>query len=160
MRFLFAISLLFSLLVCRHNCFAQTVKIEKSPYKTAEEARTNLGIENTQTSTKIPTNFPLPVYSSNIISSNFTNTTKGLPLADLTLLTRDAPKTVYDWYKSQCAGSGWNVKTPKQSVMSEREKAGQLFIINASKGEQQSSLTISAIKSGETTVNIVWMKHL
>jgi len=148
------------LLSSNSACFSQTAKIEKSPYKTTEEMRTKNKIDGLQVSVKAPSNFPLPVYASNIISTNFSNTTKGAPMADLTLLTKDDTKTVFEWYKTQCSNTGWQVRTAKQSAMSAKDKAGRLFILNAIKGEQQGTITVSSNgKHPETVINILWIKH-
>jgi hypothetical protein len=152
-----------SFLVASENVcsVAQAWKNQKSSYKTLEEARLNIKVKGgAHIALKAPNNFPLPVYASNIISTNFTNTTTGLPMADLTLVTKDDAKTVFEWYKSQCSGSGWQVRMPKQSAMTPKEKAGRLFLLNAVRGDQQSNISISSgTKHPETIVNIVWMKH-
>lgn len=140
--------------------FSQTSKAPKSPYKSTEEARLSNHLDGAHISLKAPTNFPLPVYSSNIISTNFTNTTKGLPMADLTLITKDDGKSVFEWYKTQSANMGWQVRSPKQSAMTTQEKAGRLFILNAIKGQQQGTITVSSsVKHPETVINVVWTKQ-
>ncbi|MFN8553330.1 MAG: hypothetical protein U0103_17790 [Candidatus Obscuribacterales bacterium] len=142
------------------SSLSQTSKVEKSPYKSTEEARLSNHLEGAHISLKAPSNFPLPVYSSNIISTNFTNTTKGVPMADLTLITRDDGKGVFEWYKVQCVNMGWQVRTPKQSAMGTQEKAGRLFVLNAIKGQQQGNITVSrSVKHPETVINVVWMKQ-
>jgi len=81
-------------------------------------------------------------------------------MADLTLLTKDDTKTVFEWYKTQCSNTGWQVRTAKQSAMSAKDKAGRLFILNAIKGEQQGTITVSSNgKHPETVINILWIKH-
>lgn len=140
--------------------FSQSGKNAKSAYKTIEEERQHNAASGMSIAVKAPSNFPLPVYQNNIISTNFTNTTEGVPVADLTLVTKDQIKTVFEWYKTQCESSGWKIRMGKQSSMSAKEKAGSLFILNTIKGEQQGNITISASTKHPTTIiNIVWMKH-
>jgi hypothetical protein len=112
-------------------------------------------------STKVPTNFPLPVYSSNVLDTCFENSTKGTPTAALNIITKDSANAAFEWYKTQCAATGWQVRMPKESAKSDKEKKGQLFILNAIKGEQRSIIMCSqSTKHPKTVINITWMKHI
>ncbi len=150
--------------VCADRCLAEAAKEPSPERQKINEAnvlkRDNLKVKGVHHTVQIPVNFPLPIYSTNVLSTNFSNSIKGTPVAAATIVTKDSAKIAFDWYKAQCSASGWQVRTPKQSAMSESEKKGQLFILNALKGEQQSTVMCAqSNKHPNTVINISWMKH-
>ncbi len=151
--------------ICSHRGLAQghtePTAAEKQKIVDALTAkRDSFKIAGVHHTVKLPSNFPLPVYSSNVFDTNFANSVKGTPVAQAIIMTKDPAKTVFDWYKTQCASSGWQVRTPKESAMSAKEKSGQLFILNALKGEQQGTvMCTSTAKHPNTVISITWMKH-
>ena len=155
----------FAIAVASHRGLAQghtePTPAEKQKIDDARTAkRDSFKIAGVHHTVKLPSNFPLPVYSSNVFDTNFANSVKGTPVAQAIIMTKDPAKTVFDWYKTQCASSGWQVRTPKQSAMSAKEKSGQLFIMNALKGEQQSTvMCTTTAKHPNTVISITWMKH-
>lgn len=113
---------------------------------------------------KLPINFPLPIYTSNVVNKGFTNTTQGAPMAQIVLYTKDDIPTVLSWYKAQCTSAGWNVTTPQEKYQTPKMKSGAMFCIRATKGEQQATVsgaTTTMFKSKEplTAISMIWMKH-
>jgi hypothetical protein len=160
--------LLTTLSFCAPICaFAEATKDKptdnpKSSKESAQSKRDSVKLKGGyHLGTKVPTNFPLPVYSSNVIDTCFANSTKGTPTASLNILTKDSANAAFAWYKAQCAATGWQVRMPKESAKSDKEKKGQLFILNAIKGEQSSMVMCSqSTKHPNTVINITWMKHI
>lgn len=106
-----------------------------------------------------PTNFPLPAYTSNLVTKSFSHSTKGKPSAGATLITKDQPKQVFDFYNSACRRANWKVKTPSAKALTELSTTGEMYILNADNGKQSIYLTCRKHKeSGGTLVSISWSK--
>jgi len=107
----------------------------------------------------IPINFPLPSYNSNVVHKSFINSTKGPPSASLTLITRDQPEVVYEWYKATCRNGGWTFSTPKPQATSKLSKIGTLYMIDAKKDRNQVRIFCFPDKKTQgTSVGIAWCK--
>jgi hypothetical protein len=117
-------------------------------------------IPNVHLATQIPVNFPIPMYSSNVMTTNFSNSTKGRPTAAAMIITRDQPKDVFQWYVDNCTKSYWSVKIPTPQAMSAiTQKQPQFYMFNAKKDNQQIALFCSANKKTTgTLVSISWAK--
>jgi hypothetical protein len=106
-----------------------------------------------------PINFPLPVYTSNVIQTTFSNSTKGQPTAAASLLTRDPPGQVFDFYQSALSRAKWTVRVPSGKARSEMNIGSDLYFLSADQGKQSINLTCeSNPKSNVTSVTISWKK--
>jgi len=106
-------------------------------------------------SPEIPTNFPVPVYPSNVITKNFTTTTRAPIVATALMVTKDQPKTAYQWYLSYCTRDSWTIRTHKPNVMSKMEKDGNMYMFNAEKSDKQLNFYCMRTPKGTgTTINI------
>lgn len=97
-------------------------------------------------SDKPPPGFDLPAYSSNITerhysTMNFDSTSESLILV---FKSKDSPQSVFDWYDSYLAASGWQFlsKTsranllPKDSKVKLPADAGEVFMLLARKKDR------------------------
>ena len=127
-------------------------------YKAAiDKVRYAKKVDGVNHTAAIPSNFPIATYPKNVVFTDFVNPTSGPPMAMATIVTKDPPKTVFEWYQMQCS-TGWKVSTPPSNMQTEREQKGLMYRMNALKDKQQ--ITISCIKqqkSGNTRVSIVWV---
>lgn len=106
-----------------------------------------------------PSNFPLPVYTSNLVSKNFSHSTKGRPTAGAMLITKDQPKTVFDFYNSACKRANWKVRVPSDKALALLNKTGEMYILTAEQGKQSIYLTCRKDRaSNGTSVSISWTK--
>lgn len=106
---------------------------------------------------KIPANFPLPVYPRNVTDTVFVHSTSGSPSASATIKTKDAPRDVFDWYKSACKSKGWQVGVPTSAARSTLGSKVQLNNLNLRKGGHQAYIYCLDNKTeGGTTINITW----
>ncbi len=104
-----------------------------------------------------PTNFPVPKYPSNVLQSTFDHSTKGQPTAVAMIITKDPPKTVFDFYNSACTRAGWTVRMPAEKALAQINKGGTQFFLNASQGRQVMFITCSPHrKTNGTVVSISW----
>jgi len=114
----------------------------------------NVGISETW-----PKNFPLPVYTSNLVSQSFSHSTKGRPNAGATLVTSDQPRQVFDFYKAACQRGGWKLKVPSAKALTELGKTGEMYLLAADQPKQSIYLTCRKNKENNgTTVSISWSK--
>lgn len=105
----------------------------------------------------IPTNFPVPKYTSNVLNTTFSNSTKGAPTAAANIVTRDEPQKVFDWYQSTMKNDGWNIKVPTAKAMAAYAKSGQFFMLRATKAKSEVSVfVIKGEKQSNTAISISW----
>lgn len=105
----------------------------------------------------IPVNFPVPKYTSNVVNTTFSNSTKGSPTAAANIVTRDEPQKVFDWYQSTMKTEGWNLKVPTAKAMAAYAKSGQFFMLRATKGKNEVSVfVIKPEKQTNTAISISW----
>ena len=134
----------------------QAVHSLDTPEKLANVLRDKFHIS---LSGKWPTNFPLPVYNSNVIQTSFCNSTKGQPTAGATLITKDQPQQVFDFYLSACRQGNWQVKLPSAKARADLHMPDDLFFLTADRDNQTMSLTFTRDrKSNGTVVSITWQK--
>jgi hypothetical protein len=108
-----------------------------------------------------PTNFPVPVYTSNVIQTNFSNSTKGQPTAAATLLTKDPPERVFEFYQSALTRNKWAVRVPSPKARAEMNIGNDYYFLSAELGKQSIELTCSGNSKANTTfLSITWHKHL
>lgn len=108
-----------------------------------------------------PTNFPLPVYNSNVTKTTFSNSTQGQPSAAASLITKDAPKQVFDFYQSALIRAKWTVRLPSQKARTDLNVGNDFYFLSAEQGKQSIYLTCAADpKSNSTFVSIRWQKNL
>jgi hypothetical protein len=106
----------------------------------------------------IPLNFPIPVYPSNVLTSNFIHTTHGPARAKATIVTTDPPNTAINWYQATCIKDNWVVRLPNAKAQSKLQKNGPDYMLNARKGQQE--VVIECIKTKneqETLISINWI---
>ena len=109
----------------------------------------------------LPTNFPIPPYTSNIIKKCFVSTAKGAAQQSATenITTRDKAENVYNWYKNICQNDGWAFKTLRPERSGKYSKNGPIYIIEGSKGRQNISIfCLNHPKDQTTLVSINWNK--
>jgi len=107
-----------------------------------------------------PVNFPVPVYNSNLIQTTFSNSTLGQPRAAASLLTKDPPGRVFDFYQSALNRAKWTVRVPSQKARTEMNAGNDLYFLTADQGKQSIYLTCAANpKSNVTFVSITWKKN-
>lgn len=110
-------------------------------------------------SEKWPANFPLPVYTSNLVSQSFSNSTQGRPTAGATLTTNDQPRQVFDFYKSACSRANWKLRVPSAKALAELSKNRETYVLTADQGKQSIYLTCTKNRSTNgTLVTISWQK--
>jgi hypothetical protein len=108
-----------------------------------------------------PINFPVPVYTSNVVQTTFSNSTQGQPRAAATLLTRDAPKQVFDFYQSALSRANWTLRVPSPKARTDMNIGEDFYFLNADQGKQSIYLTcLFNPKSNITFVTINWQKNL
>jgi hypothetical protein len=108
-----------------------------------------------------PTNFPVPVYASNVVQTTFSHSTKGQPTAAASLITRDAPLRAFEFYQSALSRAKWTVRVPSAKARADLNLGSDYYFLSAEQGKQSIYLTCAASPgSGTTLVNISWQKHL
>jgi hypothetical protein len=107
----------------------------------------------------IPTNFPVPTYPNNVTRTGFINSTKGPPSAGATIITKDSPQTVFNWYQNACKQGNWLVKIPSPQAMNAISKKQRVYMVNAEKDNQQVQIfCIENKKDSGTKISISWRK--
>jgi len=111
-------------------------------------------------SDRIPSNFPVPTYTSNVVSSSFINSTKGSPNATAGLYTKDDPEVVFKWYQDKLRNAGWSMKVAADKMLQKAGKKGKLFMLDADKEKQGLKLMcfLDTVTHG-TKVSITWVKN-
>lgn len=107
---------------------------------------------------EVPDNFPLPSYRKNVTRTTFINSTQGSPTASLTIVTKDNPKEVFEWYQNTCKNNQWQFKTPTPQAMGQmNQRAGEVYLIDARKGEHHIRICcLKPPKESGTTISISW----
>jgi len=125
-----------------------------SPQKVKDLIKESFHISSSST---WPSNFPVPAYTSNVVYSSFQNSTQGQPTAAAMLITRDQPRTVFDFYQAACARAGWKVRVPDPKMLEKMGPMGDIFILTADQGKQTLNLTCTRDrKTNGTVVGINW----
>lgn len=96
-----------------------------------------------------PVGFPVSVYASNIVSSNFVESPAQRSSA-ATILTKDDAGTVFRWYQVQLSSGHWNVNEPK---VPGGEKQGQMLMLNAKRDATE--LSIMCLKTEKAPYTVV-----
>lgn len=135
--------------------------LQSAPRAVGQKARTKYpsikDFAGLHFSKSLPTNFPLPPYPNNVVSTNFSNSTAGQPTAAASIVTKDAAEVVFKWYQDYCRKDNWLIRTPSAKTMQTMGKQGQLFILNAIKGKQEIYLYCTKNpKKALTNVSISW----
>lgn len=130
-------------------------------YKSKEQVMKLLSDKyHISTSDSWPKNFPLPAYTSNVVTKSFSHSTKGQPTASAMLVTKDQPKQVFDFYNSACRRANWKVKIPSAKALSELSTTGEMYMLTAESGKQSVYITCRKHKeSGGTLASINWSKQ-
>lgn len=111
-------------------------------------------------SSQWPANFPVPAYPSNVVYKTFGNSTKGQPTAGASLVTRDQPRQVFDFYQSAFNRAGWKLQVPTEKARSELKLDSNTYFLNGTLGKQYVSLRcVKDPQSGGTMLTISWRKN-
>ncbi len=100
-----------------------------------------------------PTNFPVEIYSSNVTSTSFLNSTKGAPSAGLSIATKDSPAVVFQFYQAALRRGGWFAQIPTAEALAKMGQPGQIYMIRGQKDKQMVNIMLLA-KIGEAGTNI------
>ncbi len=119
-----------------------------------------MSTERVNITERIPINFPLPAYNSNVTRTSFINTTKGSPTATAGIITKDAPEAVFKWYQEKLRNAGWSSMAASPKLMEKLGKLGKVYMLDATKDTQavKLSCTLDPATQG-TTVSITWVKN-
>ncbi|MBA4074064.1 MAG: hypothetical protein C0508_03420 [Cyanobacteria bacterium PR.023] len=133
---------------------AQNLKVAKQKYDSV------LTAAHVNISPQIPRNFPVPPYTSNIVSTSFINSTKGSPTATVGISTKDSPESVFQWYQTQLRASGWTLTVASPKLTAKLGKEGQFFMLDGAKEKQGIKLfcMLDQVSKG-TKINITWLKN-
>lgn len=134
------------------------------PQVNAQEIRHRYlkNISGMEQSEQAPPNFPVPVYTNNVTSSNFVKTSNGKnPVMSATIITNDAPSMPSLWYQSLLTKSGWQLSdTSKDTSKLPAGQQNSIFLIKATKTGLDLSITcIKAKKAPYTVISIVSMSN-
>lgn len=147
--------------VCAENP-AQVPPEQRAARNKALQAKKNdlfshMGIQQTN---QIPVNFPVPAYSSNVVSSNFISTTKGRPSASATIITRDPPTNVYNFYLDACNKASYKVIGHRPKASKKPSAADKYYSLTGKKGKQELViLCLQQPKFQGTMISMTWSLH-
>ncbi|MBP6745505.1 hypothetical protein KA344_09720 [bacterium] len=133
---------------------AQNLKVAKQKYESV------LTAAHVNISSQIPINFPVPPYTSNVVSTSFINSTKGSPTATVGITTKDPLDTVFQWYQTKLRGAGWTLNVAAPKLIVKLGKQGQFLMLDGEKEKQGIKVfcMLDPISKG-TKVNITWLKN-
>lgn len=148
---------------------SSSAAIAQAPPETLEKARklgvlnlkkgevpAYLKIPNLHMSQTAPTNFPVDVYRSNIVSTNFVNTTAGAPTATLSIVTKDSPSTVNSFYQSALRSRSFALQIPKEEMLAKIGPPGSAFMMQGTRAKERISVSIVGRTDGNTYVSVNW----
>ena len=99
-----------------------------------------------------PSGFPVPIYTSQQVSTNFARSNNNASNMAGMITTKDQPSLAYNWYLQQLRGAGWTLASRPQSAA---EKAGKVYSIEATKGDTSVMVNVAAAsKFGMSMINI------
>ncbi len=147
-------------IVISSSSFAQ-VTTPKQPTITKREVQAkkdsiikSCGINTAQ---QMPVNFPIPSYPNNVTKTNFINSTKGSKSAAATILTKDPPNTVFQWYQAACLKANFQVKSHQPKQLKKNAKFDRHYLINAKKDKQELYIfCIQNPKAPGSIINVSW----
>ncbi|MBS2005599.1 MAG: hypothetical protein JST01_01070 [Cyanobacteria bacterium SZAS TMP-1] len=130
-------------------------------YQIASQHLNNiLASQHIDVADRIPVNFPVPSYVSNVQHTSFIHSTTGPATASCTIKTGDDLETVFRWYQDRLSAEGWTVKTPSAKFMASLGKQGRQEMLDATRERQGIRLLCMLDKSGAgTEINITWVKR-
>lgn len=133
---------------------AQNLKVAKQKYDSV------LAAAHVNITSQIPINFPVPPYTSNVVSTSFINSTKGSPTATVGITTKDPLDTVFQWYQTQLRGAGWTLNIAAPKLIVKLGKQGQFLMLDGEKEKQGIKVfcMLDPVSKG-TRVNITWLKN-
>lgn len=161
-RLILALACTGSLVLSINASLAQNAANKPKTQKwTAEQikamVKTPLQIEGMRMTKVLPSNFPVAQYPSNVLRTDFSNSTKGSPTAAATIVTKDPPEKVFNWYQDFFRRDRWKSKTPTAQAMQKIGKAGELFLISAQK--ERNDVNLFLVKNPNepgTLINVSW----
>lgn len=107
----------------------------------------------------VPSSFPVPIYTGNVLSTNFMQvpTANGLSLT-ATTRTGDDPSLPFAWYQNLLTRNDWVVVLPRSENATPAETNGSLLMLKASKDNTKVLIICSKMpRSKFTTVNVTTM---
>lgn len=111
-------------------------------------------VPNLHFSKEIPINFPVPIYSSNVLNKAFMNTTKGTPQASVSIQSKDSASTAYQWYVDYFKKNSWTLKQPNAKAQAQLSAKNEVYMLEATQGKNFVMLVCSARKD-KTQSNIL-----
>jgi hypothetical protein len=109
---------------------------------------------------RIPTNFPITSYPSNVTKTGFITDTKGALSAVATIFTRDEPSVVYHWYEDTCRKDSWIVQEPSADAKAKMGKDGSILILLAQKAKERVTIVCAENRHATgTKASISWSKQ-
>ncbi len=120
------------------------------------EAPKGLQIPNLHLATAAPANFPVDVYRSNVLSTNFMNTTAGAASASLNIVTKDTPTTVNSFYLSALRRGAWVTQAATSEMLAKMGPPGSAFILQGTRGKERVTVNILARPDGTTSLAVTW----
>lgn len=104
-----------------------------------------------------PANFPIEAYSSNVTSTSFLNSTKGAPSAGLSIVTKDSPAVVFQFYQAALRRGSWVAQIPTAEALAKMGKPGQVYMLRGQKEKQMVNITLLANTTAPgTNISINW----
>ncbi len=133
---------------------AQNLKVAKQKYDSV------LTAAHVNISSQIPINFPVPPYTSNVVSTSFINSTKGSPTATVGITTKDSLDSVFQWYQAKLRGAGWTLNIASPKLIDKLGKQGQFLMLDGEKEKQGIKVfcMLDPVSKG-TKINITWLKN-
>jgi len=139
--------------VTGHAALAQLTKLpDRTP---AQPKSAHYNKDSFKKLDQVPSNFPVPIYSSNVTSTNCQEATSltGIHSIAALIQTKDPPLTAFEWYKAEVPSMGFDdLKVPQPTGA----PAGfEVYVIKARKAGQILSITCSRLpKFPQTIINI------
>lgn len=92
-----------------------------------------------------------PVYEPSVIEGSTSFSTGEGTQQSVTLSTSDPFETVFEWYKSEAAGQGWDIESEGVFEM-DGVSSGYLYLV---KGDAESSISVNRDEDGTVMVTMV-----
>lgn len=120
------------------------------------QAPAYLKVPNMHMAQSAPANFPVDVYRSNVVSTNFMNSTTGAPSASLSIVTKDSPATVNQFYLGALRRGNWVVQTATNEVLAKLGAPGTVFVLQGTRAKERVSVNVIGKNDNTTNLSITW----
>lgn len=115
-----------------------------------------LKVPNLHVTQSVPSNFPVDVYRSNVVSSTFMNSTSGAPSASLSIITKDSPSTVNGFYESSLRSRSFTLSIPKREMLAKLGPEGSAFMMQGARSKERITVNIVGRQDGNTYISVTW----